>query len=65
MYFDTLNAALYMDGHGAYVWSAYLITALVLAGILVLPLRRQRNFLQRLAGDIRRQQGARAPSGEQ
>ena len=31
MYFDTVQALLEMDGHGGFVWSAYLITLLVLA----------------------------------
>ena len=43
MYFDSLGAALAMDGHGAFVWSAYLITMLVLATILLAPRRRRRS----------------------
>lgn len=58
MYFDSLAAALTMDGHGAFVWSAYAITLLVLAAILVAPWRRQRRLLRQLSGQLRREAGA-------
>ena len=58
MYFDSFAALLTMDGHGAFVWSAYLITLLVIAAMLLLPLRRQRTELRRLGGELRRRQGA-------
>ena len=32
----------HMDGHGRYVWSAYLIALVVLLVNLVLPVRRRR-----------------------
>lgn len=58
MYFDSLQALLYMDGHGPFVWAAYAITCVVLVGMLVLPGRRSRSQLSQLAGELRRQQGA-------
>ncbi len=58
MYFDSLNALLYMEGHGAFVWAAYFITGAVVALLLLAPQRRQRRFLRQLSGEIRRQQGA-------
>jgi heme exporter protein D len=54
MYFDSLSAVLTMDGHGAYVWSAYAISLLVLALLVRAPLRRQRSFLRQLAGEQKR-----------
>lgn len=57
MYFDSLGAMLHMDGHGSYVWSAYLITLIVLAMLLLVPRRRQRRILQQLDGELRRRQG--------
>ncbi len=57
MYFDSLGAILHMDGHGSYVWSAYLITLIVLAMLLLVPRRRQRRILQQLDGELRRRQG--------
>ncbi len=58
MYFDSLHALWYMDGHGAYVWAAYGITLLVLLALLMLPRRRQRRLLEDVAGELRRAQGA-------
>lgn len=63
MYFDSLGAALSMDGHGAYVWSAYAISLLVLVLLVRAPRRRQQRFLRHLAGEQkRRQQGQTAKS---
>ena len=58
MYFDSLGAALAMDGHGAFVWSAYLICLLVVVAILVVPVRRKRRFLRQLAGELKRREGS-------
>ena len=60
MYFDSLRAALLMEGHGAFVWSAYAMSSLVIAVLLIVPLRRRRALLNRLASESRRQ---RAHSG--
>ncbi len=54
MYFDGLDAALTMDGHGLYVWSAYAITFLVLAQVLHWPRRSRRRFLRELRAEQRR-----------
>ena len=56
MYFDSLGAALAMDGHGAYVWSAYAISLVVVVLILLVPVRRQGRFLRQLAGEQKQQQ---------
>jgi heme exporter protein C len=49
MYFESLSAVLQMDGHGAYVWSAYAISLLVLALLMTLPLRRRRRVCAKCA----------------
>ena len=54
MYFESLQAVLAMDGHGVFVWPAYLVTLLVVIGMLVAPLSRRRRLLRELSGDIRR-----------
>jgi heme exporter protein D len=54
MYFDSVAAALTMDGHGAYVWSAYALSLLVLVYVVSAPLRRQRSLLRELRGEARR-----------
>jgi len=56
MYFETLDALLYMDGHGVFVWSAYLIGTLVVSAMLLAPGRRQREFLAQLRAELKRQQ---------
>jgi heme exporter protein D len=58
MYFDSLGAALNMDGHGVFVWSAYLIALLVVTAMLVAPVRRKRRFLGQLGGELKRAQGS-------
>jgi len=57
MYFDSLNALLTMDGHGAYVWTAYAVTLLVIIAILCVPLWRRRRVLRLLRGELARAQG--------
>lgn len=64
MYFDTFQAALYMDGHGTYVWAAYLITLLVIVFILLAPARRRARFVGRMQGELRRAAGAPSAKGE-
>jgi len=57
MYFDSLHALLTMDGHGAYVWTAYGVTILVIVAALCAPLRRRRRFLLQLGAELKRAQG--------
>jgi heme exporter protein D len=64
MYFDSLGAALFMDGHGAYVWSAYAISLLVLVLLVRSPRRRQQTFLRHLAGEQKRQQQGQTAKSE-
>ena len=64
MYFDSLQAVLHMDGHGIYVWMAYLVTAVVISAVLIVPLRRRRQFLAQLAAEARRAQAAPGASEE-
>ena len=54
MQFDSMAAALAMDGHGPYVWAVVLVTTAIVAGLLLFPifssrraLREQREQLQR------------------
>ena len=64
MYFDSIEALLSMDGHGGFVWTAYLITMVVIAGILIAPVRRKKKFLQQLAGELKRAQAKHGNSQE-
>ncbi len=62
MYFESFAQLWSMDGHGAYVWSAYVIVWLVLIVLLRAPLARRRRVLTRvrarlqLRGDEKRQE---------
>lgn len=38
MYFDSLQQLLWMNGHGIYVWSSFVICWLVMVGLIVRPL---------------------------
>lgn len=68
MYFDTLQDAVYMNGHGAFVWAAYAISFVVLIGLLVAPLSRIRRFMReesrRLRRDASAGQDAQSPHGQ-
>jgi heme exporter protein D len=65
MYFDSFDSLLTMDGHGAFVWTAYLITIAVLAAILIAPGRRRKKFLRQLAGELKRSGGSLNSSKEE
>lgn len=54
MYFDSLDAVLTMGGHGAFVWTAYGVTAVVVALVLLLPARRRRRLLREVAAQLDR-----------
>lgn len=65
MYFDSIGSLIAMDGHGAFVWAAYFITLLVVATIFVAPRRRQKKFLNQLAGELKRSQGGPSNSAKE
>lgn len=48
--FDSLAAALAMDGHGPYVWAVVVVSTLVIAGLLLLPTLSSRRFLREQRG---------------
>jgi heme exporter protein D len=54
MYFDSLQSLIHMDGHGVFVWSTYAVAAVVIAWLLVAPLRRRRRLLAEIAAARRR-----------
>ena len=64
MYFDSLQAAITMDGHGVFVWSAYAITLLVVVLILVRPGRRARQALRRIDSEMKRNAAAASQQGD-
>ena len=58
MYFDSFQALLTMNGHGIYVWPAYLITIVVIMAVLIAPVRRRNRLLGQLAAELRRAKSA-------
>jgi heme exporter protein D len=54
MYFATLRDLWLMDGHGAYVWSAYAIVVLLFGVLVRVGLVRQRRVLSRVRDRMRR-----------
>ncbi len=49
MHFDSVGELVAMAGHGPFVWSAYLVTLLVMVWLVVSPLRRKRRLLHSLS----------------
>jgi heme exporter protein D len=56
MYFDSLASAFTMDGHGLYVWTAYLVAIAVIVIMLIAPVLRRKRLLRVLAGEFKRAQ---------
>lgn len=63
MYFESVSQALAMNGHGAYVWSAYAITAFVLIQLMLAPRRGRRRLLRELRAEQRREAALREDAG--
>jgi heme exporter protein D len=57
MYFEDLHGLVTMEGHGVYVWTAYLVTIVVIAAALIGPLLRRKRLLKQLAAELKRTQG--------
>ncbi|MFT5560886.1 MAG: heme exporter protein D [Candidatus Azotimanducaceae bacterium] len=55
MQFETLAEFVQMGGYGAFVFSVYIITAVVLIGNVILPLQQKRRFF---ADKVERQKRA-------
>ncbi len=54
MYFDSLSAAMTMGGHGGYVWSAYAITFVVLAVVILRPILSSRRLRRDIRAEVAR-----------
>lgn len=53
--FDSLGDFLYMQGHGVFVWSAYAISLLIMAWLVLSPWIQQRRLRQQLQRQYRRE----------
>ena len=56
MHFDSLSAALAMDGHGPYVWAVVVVAVLVVSYLLLAPTLRRKRIILEQRGVLRRQQ---------
>ena len=57
MQFDSVSEAITMGGHGAYVWSAYAITLVVVGISLLRPWLATRELKRVIRQELSRQQG--------
>jgi len=62
MYFASFKDLLIMDGHGIYVWSAVIISLLVLGWLIVAPILSRRALLKEIARDILRERARQSTS---
>ena len=58
MYFDSVADALAMDGHGAFVWSAYIITFVIIFFVLLRPVMSIRSLNAGIRQEVLRKQSA-------
>lgn len=56
MYFDSLQQLVFMDGHGIYVWSAFIISLTVMVGLVVNPLCQKKQEFKNIQLHIKLQQ---------
>lgn len=62
MYFASFQDLLTMDGHGIYVWSAVILSLLVMVWLIVVPLLSRRALLKDIARDILRERARQSSS---
>lgn len=55
--FESLNDFLVMDGHGVYVWASYVVTAIALTLLVLIPSVKRRQLLIRLQRQQRIDEG--------
>lgn len=56
MEFQTFSEFMAMGKHGAFVWSAYGITLLVVAANIVYPIMRKRTLVEDIKRKVKREQ---------
>jgi len=64
MYFESIAAAMDMDGHGVYVWLAYAITVSLLIGLLWVPARQLRVRKLWLIAEEQRRHASETPRSD-
>lgn len=54
--FESLSQMFWMEGHGPYVWAAYLITLFGICGLALNFMRARKNFFRFQASILKRKQ---------
>ncbi len=54
--FDSIQQMILMDGHGAYVWTAVLVTLSAMSFLVLKPLISRRTVVQEIAIELEREQ---------
>ena len=53
--FDNFSHLLNMDGHGAYVWAAVVVTVLLMTWLIIKPLLQGRGVVKEIAREVSRE----------
>jgi heme exporter protein D len=48
MRFDSFDALVYMDGHGIYVWTTYLVALIIFLMLAIYPMLQKRSLLKKI-----------------
>jgi heme exporter protein CcmD len=62
--FQNVGQMLNMGGHGFYVWSAVIVTLMIIIGLIVRPLIQHRAVLNQIAQDLAREKLRKRAAGE-
>ena len=65
MYFDSLQQLLWMNGHGVYVWSSFVISILVMVGLIVRPLKQKQVAIKNIELQIKLQASKQAATQQE
>jgi heme exporter protein D len=66
MQFESFSEFIHMGGHGTFIWSVYLMTAVVILVNVLLPLRQKRQFfLDQVARSKREATAQGGPAAEE
>ena len=60
MYFDSLQQLMSMNGHGVFVWSSFAISAVVMIGLIVIPLKQKQAAMRNIELQIKLQASQQA-----
>jgi heme exporter protein CcmD len=62
--FQDVGQMLNMGGHGFYVWSAVIVTLMILIGLIIRPLIQHRVVLSQIGQDLAREKLRKRVDGE-